>query len=162
MFSGIVPEMTACSPQDAASRRLLLLCAYCVSMGVGHALLWLAPQLRNLIVFYLGYIFAGLGFGGVWPIMVCVAADVWGLQHLGANYMVFDGTTAFVGALVLGKFMPQAVYSTHADGAENHCEGPACFGLAHLTEAACCIVAAVSALLLWQRRRPRSDIQQAG
>ena len=54
-------------------------------------------------MFYVGYCLAGIGFGGVWPLMVTLSADLWGLEHLGANYMVFDGTSALIGSLLCDR-----------------------------------------------------------
>ena len=153
MVSGVMPDMLG--KTGAAHRRLQGLCVYALSMGVGHALLWLAPLMKSLVLLYAGYLACGIGFGGVWPVMVCVAADIWGLQNLGANYMVFDATTAFVGALVLGKILPQSVYAAHVVEGAHTCNGPGCFGLAHVVECACCAVGVLFSMVLLRRRRPR-------
>ena len=161
MVSGIGPDHLgdggsagSTAGSGAQRLRLVFLCGFCIAMGVAHVLLWLAPRIDSVAVFYSGYVLAGAGFGGIWPIMVCVAADIWGVKNLGANYMVFDGTTAFVGALMLGKLLPQAVYSAHSSAGATSCTGAECFALTHLVETGCCAVAvAASAVLLWRRSK---------
>ena len=68
MVSGIGPDHLGGG--GAARRRLVSLCGFCVAMGAAHALLWLAPRADSVAVFYAGYVLAGVGFGGIWPVMV--------------------------------------------------------------------------------------------
>ena len=108
-------------------------------------------------MFYVGYCLAGIGFGGVWPLMVTLSADLWGLEHLGANYMVFDGTSALIGSLLCGKMLPQAEYVAHETKGNTNCSGSECFGAAHLMMASLNVVGVLAALVLWWRRRKGSD-----
>ena len=155
MIGGVGPETIGANRGDAAAQwRPLFLAGFCLVMVMGHFLLWFGPRTGNMALLYAGYCLAGVGFGGVWPLMVTISADCWGLTHLGANYMVFDGSTALVGSLVMGKLLPQAVYVANGGG-KNHggCLGAGCFGNAHLVLTAVNLVGAVAAGVLWLRRR---------
>ncbi len=49
----------------------------------------------------LGVTLAGLSFGMVWPLMVLITGEVFGIRHVGANYMWFDGMSSAVGNVLL-------------------------------------------------------------
>ena len=107
---------------------------------------------------YGGYLLAGFGFGGVWPLMVLIVSERWGQQHLAGNYMFYDGVTAAIGALIFGKILPQIIYEQHADqdhGNRKHikCVGPDCFGATLQVIAAAALLGAVAAIILTFRTR---------
>ena len=154
MLGGVGPELfMPTGEQFVRQIRPLFLILFCLMEMVGHLLLWWAPRVDSLHILYLGYCFAGIGFGGVWPIMVTLSADLWGLKHLGANYMVFDGTTALIGSLICGKLLPQSVYSSNSINGDLECHGSKCFGLAHVVILVVNLMGAVAAGLLYWRRR---------
>lgn len=71
----------------------------------------------------------------VWPLMVLVCSDLFGLQHHGANYLFYDGATKALGTLFLSEYVAGNVYEAHvdqqvADGLS--CFGPACFRNTHI------------------------------
>lgn len=96
-------------------------------------------------VIFAGVVVAGLGFGVVWPLIVVLAGDFFGLENLGANYSFYDGLSSAFGALCFGLLLPSAIYKQHAtyeddrddspgsDGAhhEETCTVPACFQAAY-------------------------------
>lgn len=87
-------------------------------------------------VFIIGVTLSGVAFGMVWPLMVLIVGEVWGVRHVGANYMFFDGFSSAVGTLLLSKFLAQEIYDEHivAEGANEgnfQCIGSGCFAMSH-------------------------------
>ena len=62
-----------------------------------------------------------IDFNVLIPGNVCLR---WGDKYHGRNYMFFDGMTACIGSLSLGKFLPQHFYKPND---ENTCIGRHCF-----------------------------------
>lgn len=96
--------------------------------------------------FVVGVVLSGIGFGMVWPLLVLIVGELYGKEHVGANYMFFDGFTSAIGTLAISKFITQYVYDKHIqdEGSEHFtCYGSGCFQLSHL------IVAALSVTCLF-------------
>ena len=140
------------------------LAVFCLLTGLGQGLICLAATLLSAPstargVLYTGYFFAGIGFGGVWPLMVTIVSERWGTSHLAQNYMFFDGLTAAIGALPLGKFLPQTIYQAHVRHGATACmAGAACFAetqyiivVASGTSALAAVALAVRMAPLYQR-----------
>ena len=140
-------------------RPTFVLFSACI-MGVAHALL-LLPQLAAL---YLAMVVAGLAFGSIFPVLVVLVSELFGLRNHGSNYMFYDGTAAILGVFVLAKLLPQTVYTHAAHGAKT-CIGLNCFFWTHAAIAIVEVFAALLALALLirtrkqfaQRRRMRLD-----
>ena len=158
MVGGAGPELVG-NAGGATTRRPLFLSMFCAVMVLGHILLRLGPVLGSLELLYAGYCLAGIGFGGVWPCLVTISADLFGLAHLGSNYMVYDGSTALIGSLLMGKVLPQYVYENNCEKGSTQCHGGVCFALAHMVIVVVNVVGALSALWLWVRvmKRKRKE-----
>lgn len=111
-----------------------------------------------------------MSFGAMWPLMVVLCSELFGKKHLGGNYMLYDGYTSAIGAVVLAKFIPEALYDRYADdsssgsvdtrgdgssssGSSAECTGYDCFGWSFVIIAALSFAAVLSALLLHCRNR---------
>ena len=119
-------------------------------MALAH--LTLALQRDNLAVLSLGVALAGLGFGSAWPLMVIIPGELFGLSHLGANYMVYDGAGSSLGAVGFAWLLPRAIYNAHATD-DGSCTGARCFCLTHAIIAIMNIVSVAVASLLTIRVR---------
>jgi MFS family permease len=115
---------------------------------IAHFILGLA---RTKWVFVFGVTLAGVAFGMVWPLMVLISAEVFGLPGAGQNYMFYDGVSSAAGTLLLTKFVAQAVYDENTDpnGADaKTCLGMACFRATHMIVAALCVSCIFSSWLM--------------
>jgi len=118
------------------------------TMGTAHALM-LLPQLAAL---YAAMVVAGLAFGSIFPVLVVLVSELFGLSNHGSNYMFYDGTAAILGVFVLAKLLPQTVYAHAANGGKT-CIGLDCFFWTHAAVAMVEVVAAFLALALLIRTR---------
>jgi MFS family permease len=115
---------------------------------IAHFILGLA---RTEWVFVGGVTLAGVAFGMVWPLMVLISAEVFGIAGAGQNYMFYDGVSSAAGTLLLTKFVAQAVYDENTDpnGADaKTCLGMACFRTTHMIVAGLCASCIFSSLLM--------------
>jgi len=64
---------------------------------------------------YAGVLLCGLGFGTVWPLMVVVAGDLFGTEHLGANYNFYDGFSSACGSVAFALLLPSFAYDPRVD-----------------------------------------------
>ncbi|CAE8634291.1 unnamed protein product, partial [Polarella glacialis] len=121
-------------------------------MGIGHLLFFVAGANSSSTYLLMGCCLCGVGFGGVWPLMVVISSELFGSRRLSQNYMIFDGTGGAVGNVVLANLLPSFVYS-RAPHFGQECHGSACFGPTHLTILALCGLAVVSSAMLGMRNR---------
>lgn len=107
------------------------------------------------IAFVLSCTFSGLAFGMVWPLMVLIVRDIFGIKHHGANYMMYDGTTKAVGTMFLSEYIAGNVYEAHVDASVDAitCYGPKCFRETHLTVALLGLTGVVASLALMYTSR---------
>ena len=54
---------------------------------LAHGVLYFADE---LVVFVTGSVLSGIAFGMVWPLMVLIIGEVFGLENHGANYMFYE------------------------------------------------------------------------
>lgn len=54
---------------------------------LAHVVLYFADE---LVVFVTGSVLSGIAFGMVWPLMVLIIGEVFGLENHGANYMFYE------------------------------------------------------------------------
>jgi MFS family permease len=107
--------------------------------------------------FVLGSTLAGAAFGMVWPLMVLVTGEVFGVANAGANYMFFDGFSSATGTLLLTKGLSQSIYTEHIrpDATDqNTCLGMRCFQMTHLIVSLLsltCVGTSLATLLLTRR-----------
>jgi hypothetical protein len=89
----------------------------------------------------------------VWPLMVLIVGEAFGVANAGANYMFYDGFSSAVGTLLLTKGLAQHVYEYHTDEDSNTCSGPTCFRLTQLIVAAASVTCIATSLGLsyWSR-----------
>ncbi|CAE8582413.1 unnamed protein product, partial [Polarella glacialis] len=80
-------------------------------MGIGHLLFFVAGANSSSTYLLMGCCLCGVGFGGVWPLMVVISSELFGSRRLSQNYMIFDGTGGAVGNVVLANLLPSVVYS---------------------------------------------------
>jgi hypothetical protein len=115
-------------------------------------------------VFVIGSLLAGAAFGMVWPLLVLVVGEVWGKNHMGANYMFFDGFTSAIGTLLLSKIIAQDIYESHTDphaDDPNACYGTACFRQTHMIVAGLslsCVLTSVGLMYASRHAYNRSGI----
>jgi hypothetical protein len=101
--------------------------------------------------FVIGVALSGAAFGMIWPLMVLIVGEVFGVANVGANYMFFDGGASALGTLLLSKFVAQAVYESHIDHDDENsngftCYGEDCFQASHVIVAALsftCVLASI-------------------
>mmetsp|Transcript_105414 Transcript_105414/g.202478 ORF Transcript_105414/g.202478 Transcript_105414/m.202478 type:complete len:114 (-) Transcript_105414:138-479(-) len=91
----------------------------------------------------------------VWPILVTLVSDLFGLTHHSANYMFYDGCSNFAGSLSFAKLLAQAVYhrALSHNSAEHSetCLGSSCFALTHIIIACVELLTTLLAMLLCKR-----------
>ena len=101
-----------------------------------------------------GVTLAGLCYGAFWTLIPVVAADMFGLKSLGANYKVSTIGEA-AGYLLLGRLLTSKLYqSAISDHSSTHCYGARCFRYTFLIGSGFCASAVVASLVL--SRRPLS------
>ena len=116
--------------------------------AAAHGLMWLSKP----AFFEVGVVLAGFAFGIVWPLMVVLVRDLFGDEHFGSNYMVYDGGSSCGGALLFAKLLVASSYNAHKvpldddDAPGDTCVGAKCFP--YVAVAALNLVAAGAALLL--------------
>ena len=91
---------------------------------IGHAILTEAVTRNEFVA---GVVLSGIAFGMVWPLMVLIVGDIFGVQHHGQNYMFYDGFTSAIGTLVVSKYIVQEVYEGHIDDSDG--DGITCYGI---------------------------------
>lgn len=121
-----------------------------VFMAIGHCFLYAAAVSGSSVCILLGSSCCGAGFGGIWPLLVVIASELFGLEHLSENYMLFDGFGSAVGNVVLAYYLP-AYFADRAVVGSQDCYGSACFGPTHLILIGLSIAAFISALWLAHR-----------
>lgn len=132
--------------------RPLFVALLTIFMGIGHGSLYAAAETGMSEYVLLGSSFCGAGFGGIWPLMVVIASELFGLEKLSENYMLFDGFGSAVGNVLLAYFLP-AYIADHAAPGGRECHGPACFGPTHLILMSLSVAAFLAALALAFRTR---------
>ncbi|KAL3797584.1 hypothetical protein ACHAW5_003303 [Stephanodiscus triporus] len=118
--------------------------------------------------FVFGVTLAGLSFGMVWPMMVLITGEFFGVAHVGANYMWFDGMSSAVGTLLISKVVAQEVYDEHIvreeSGGEGNfkCTGLGCFAMTHAIVSLLSLTCIVSSFALiknpWSQSSSRRDV----
>ena len=81
-----------------------------VASVASHFLLAFA---RTEAMFVFAVAQSGVAFGAIWPLMVLIVGEIFGMENMASNYMFYDGGTSAVGTLVLSKFVAQWVYERH-------------------------------------------------
>ena len=114
----------------AGHPRPLCLAVAALLLAGAHGCLIAASRPRLIA----GVALAGAGFGATWTLMVVTVSELFGPDHMGSNYMLFDGMGAAVGNLGLAMLLSQSVYTAHiADPSRSEtCLGAACFRDTHL------------------------------
>jgi MFS family permease len=130
-------------------RPFFLVLASCLA-ALSHLMLGIASR---QLYFVIGSMLSGAAFGMVWPLMVLIVGEVFGVANAGANYMFYDGFSSAIGTLLLTKGLAQHVYEYHADADSNTCSGPTCFRLTQLVVAAASVTCIATSLGLsyWSR-----------
>lgn len=102
-------------------------------------------------VFVFGTALTGVAFGMVWPLMVLISAEVFGIAGAGQNYMFYDGVSSAAGTLLLTKLIAQEVYESHTDpdGPDaKTCIGMGCFQSTHMIVAGLSLTCVVSSIAM--------------
>jgi len=110
------------SLSSLAKRRTSFLIIASILGALAHTILALSSDETSFIA---GVFTSGLAFGMVWPLMVLICGELFGIENVGANYMLYDGLTSALGTLALSKFVAQKVYE---DGIEPGGDGVTCYG----------------------------------
>lgn len=114
----------------------------CIDFGVPRPFFFVAASLAGVVAhtilalateevsFVIGVTLSGVAFGMIWPLMVLCVGEIFGTDHVGANYMFFDGFTSAAGTFVLSKMVAQRVYESHIDpnSPGNDKDGATCYG----------------------------------
>ena len=132
------------------SRPFFLILASCTAF-LSHLILSMTTT-EPLFVF--GVALSGIAFGAVWPLMVLIVGEVFGVAHLGGNYMFFDGCTSSIGAFVLSNLVAGEVYEHSCVLEDSYtCYGPSCFRMTHEIIAALSLTAIVTSIALFHSTR---------
>ena len=123
---------------DGIPRPVFLIVAAFVG-ALAHAVLAMATAPAMFII---GILLAGVAFGMVWPLMVLICGEVFGMKNMATNYLLYDGTTSATGTLLFSKFVTQMVYERHTQEDSNTCFGQECFEASQWIVAAACITCA--------------------
>ena len=75
---------------------------------------------------YLGVVFGGMVKGGIWTVIPLIMAELYGLDHLGANYKLMTVAEA-LGYLMVGRVLTAHIYEAHAPAGSTTCIGRDCF-----------------------------------
>lgn len=110
------------SLSSMVKRRTSFLIIASILGALAHTILAIASDETPFIA---GVFVSGLAFGMVWPLMVLITGELFGIENVGANYMFYDGVTSALGTLALSKFVAQKVYE---DGIEPGGDGVTCYG----------------------------------
>jgi hypothetical protein len=123
----------------------------CIDRGIPRPFFFSAASLMSVVAhtilasatdevpFIIGIFMSGVAFGMIWPLFVLCVAEFFGNDHVGANYMFYDGSISSLGTFLLAKVVAQQVYESHIDphtssgGGENTCYGKGCFQTTHST-----------------------------
>lgn len=149
----------------------------------------LLAQLLMATSAYPGLIFGvpltGLCNGGIWTLLPLVMAELFGLEHVGANYKIACFGEA-IGFILIGRLLAAHIYEqaivegagadsgdgsiagmgadSSAGGAElaKACFGPSCFRYTHLVCAGLCVVATLAGVVLGRRTGKRIAARDRG
>ena len=123
---------------------------------VGFTAHFILGMARTEFVFVVGVTLSGVAFGMIWPLMVLISAEVFGVAGAGQNYMFYDGVSSAGGTLIITKFVAQAVYDHNTDpnGADSKtCIGMDCFQSTHMIVAGLCLSCIVSSTVMMYTSR---------
>jgi MFS family permease len=140
-----------CCIDSGVPRPFFLLVASLLGF-LAHLLLGFA---QSEVTFVIGAALAGAAFGMVWPLMVLISAEVFGVAGAGQNYMFYDGVSCAAGTLLLTKFVAQEVYEYNMDRSSGSqtCIGMACYQATHLIVAGLSLTCVLSsAAMLYTSR----------
>lgn len=158
VFTGSLSESAlnwktrSCCIDNGLPRPFFLLAASLVGF-VAHVILGFAS---SETLFVAGSALAGAAFGMVWPLMVLISAEIFGIAGAGQNYMFYDGVSSAAGTLLLTKVVAQQVYedNTSPDGSDSKtCLGMGCFQATHLIVAALSLSCVVSSVAMMYTSR---------
>lgn len=130
-------------------------------MGVlAHSILALATEEISFIV---GITMAGAAFGMIWPLLVLCVGEFFGTEHVGANYMFYDGFVSAAGTFLLAKVVAQQVYESHIDPHSSNgggsgsdgvtCYGQKCFQMTHVVIVVLSLTCLVTSLMVQYKTR---------
>ena len=133
------------------SQRLWIVFVGLLVMMASYALFYVNTEISMV----LGTAMSGLAFGSAWPTMVVVVSERFGVENMGGNYMVFDGSASAVGTLVLGKLIPEQAYNSHVEQGETECTGKDCYEAAYGNIFVICLSAVVTSYIFISRANAR-------
>jgi len=146
-------RLTCMKPSNAlvlrGYSRAWFACILCVAMAIGQLLFLVAAHLTSdarHFVFVIGSVMAGLSFGAIWPHLVVLASELFGSQHLSANYMFYDGGCGAFGTMVLANALPNLFYSN--DPNSDTCLGSHCYEGTHLCIIGLCASGALASVFI--------------
>ena len=119
--------------------------------ALGHGCL--AIDLVSRYAFVLGICLSGVAFGMVWPLMVLIVKDLYGLRYFGTNYMFYDGLSCSIGTLLFSQLLTTFVYEQHTSPGQYNCEGSNCFLATHLVIAILSFVGGLACFVLQRLTR---------
>jgi len=146
LFSGRLSDVAV----DRRVPRPWCFVALTAVMGVAHGLLCLPGP----VALFAGVLLAGWAFGSMYPVMIVSIGELWGSERIASNYMVYDGSPSAIAAIVVAKYLVQAIYQAHAVAGGTKCHGNVCFRLTHVLVALLQILAACAATVIAVRSRP--------
>jgi len=154
VVTGSVSERALHNPALRLPRPVFLI-ASSIAACISHLILAMATSEAPFVI---GVTLSGFAFGMIWPLMVLIVGECFGISHMGANYMFYDGTTSALGTLLLSKFVTQAVYESHIvhggtpgnHGDDTTCYGHDCFYWSHLAVVGLSLTCVLSSLAMWR------------
>eukprot|EP00567_Pseudictyota_dubia_P002418 CAMPEP_0197466756 /NCGR_PEP_ID=MMETSP1175-20131217/65217_1 /TAXON_ID=1003142 /ORGANISM="Triceratium dubium, Strain CCMP147" /LENGTH=476 /DNA_ID=CAMNT_0043002809 /DNA_START=153 /DNA_END=1583 /DNA_ORIENTATION=- len=152
VVTGVVSEATlnwrnvhSCCVHYGIPRPFHLLVASSIAV-LAHLLLAFST---SQVWFVLASTISGISFGMVWPLMVLIVGEIFGVTNHGQNYMFYDGFSKAVGTIFLSGYVAGTVYEEHAEPDDPlTCYGTACFQKTHLLVAAFALTGAAASLAL--------------
>jgi MFS family permease len=158
VLTGVISEAALtcntnlCCIQNGIPRPFFMVIASLIGF-IAHLVLGIA---RTELIFVFGVTLSGIAFGMVWPLMVLISAEVFGVERAGQNYMFYDGVSSAGGTLLISKFVAQAVYDHNTDpnGTDSKtCIGMDCFQSTHMIVSALCLTCALTSLIMMYTSR---------
>lgn len=145
----LVGELSERALQQFECPRPVFLVLTALIAVLGHAVL---AQARTRSAFVAGVILSGMAFGMVWPLMVLIVGDIFGVQNHGQNYMFYDGFTSAIGTIVVSKYIVQAVYENHIEEDDGiTCYGLDCFKQSQVIVTGLCLSCVITSIVMTMR-----------
>jgi hypothetical protein len=103
-------------------------------------------------ILYVGSILVGICYGSQWSLMPTIAADIYGVRHLGTIYNTI-GIATPLGSYIFSVRVIGYFYDKEASGEDDSCSGTHCFMLSFLIMASAVFFGFLAAIALFFRTK---------